>query len=118
MKGSYVLKNTVANANFFLDRKEIPKRLDVFVKPGEKVTQDTDRNLAEFARLFGENAQIVRHASTAALTKEFDINTFPAFVINNKMRLGGLQSADAIKVHYCSMNKLPECKKELTKSLV
>ncbi len=42
----------------------------------------------------------------------------PSFLINNRMRLGGVQAADTLREQYCSMNDAPACSKELRKSLV
>jgi hypothetical protein len=56
-------------------------------------------------------------ADAAELQKLLGVQT-PAFLINNRMKLGGVQAADTLREMYCSMNDAAACSKELRKSLV
>ncbi len=118
VKGSYVLKNNVASANLLINRSEIPKQLDIFILSGEKVSDTAQKNAQEFLRVFGNDVTYKVHRSNDPMVKELGINTFPTFLVNNRMRFGGVQSAQVIKEHYCSMNELPKCEEELRESLV
>ncbi len=42
----------------------------------------------------------------------------PSFLINNRMRVSGVQAADSLREQFCSMNDAAACSKELKKSLV
>jgi hypothetical protein len=42
----------------------------------------------------------------------------PSFLINNRLRVGGVQAADTLREQFCGMNDATACSKELKKSLV
>lgn len=42
----------------------------------------------------------------------------PSFLINNRMKVGGVQAADMLREQFCSMNDATACSNELKKSLV
>ena len=67
---------------------------------------------------FDGKVDFEKHDADAGLAKQLGINTFPTFLVNNKVKFGGVQSADKIKENFCAMNMLEECSLELTKSLV
>jgi hypothetical protein len=116
---NFVLKNTVSNANHYLNRAEIPGKLDlIFLTSPAVGAADAEKNLEEFLTAFNNKVSFERHGETSALAKELGINTFPVFLINNKVKFSGVQAADVIKYNFCQMNNLDECDLELSKSLV
>ncbi len=115
---SFVMKDTVSNANYYINREEIPGKLDLIVKPNQAASADAERNLQEFLDAFGSKVDFEKHSDNSALAKELGINTFPVFLVNNKVKFSGVQAADVIKDNFCRMNDLEECGLELSKSLV
>jgi len=117
-RGSFVMKNTVANSNYYLEREEIPNKLDLFLKPGEASSLQAEENLEEFLDEFKGNVNFTKHDEDSSIVKELGINTFPAFLINNKIKFGGVQSADKIRENFCQVNSITPCVLGLSKSLV
>ena len=115
---NFVMKNTVANANYYTEREEIANKLDLFVKQDQNASSKAEENLKEFLEAFEDNVNFEKHNSDDKIVEELGINSFPAFLVNNKIKFGGVRSADKIKDNFCSMNKLDECELELSKSLV
>ena len=115
---NFVMKNAVSNANYYLDRKEISNKLDLFVQEGQEASDKAEANLREFLEAFDGKVTFNKRNSDSALAKELGLNSFPAFLINNKIKFGGVQAANTIKENFCQINKLDECDLELSKSLV
>ena len=118
VNGSFVMKNTVANANYYIERIEIENKLDLFIKEDHVASSQAEDNLQEFLDAFGDNVVFEKYNEDAEIVKELGINTFPTFLINNKIKFSGVQPADTIKENFCQMNMLDECSLELSKSLV
>ena len=118
VEGSYIMKSTVANSNYYIRREEIKNRLDLIVKPDQLASQEAEDNLREFLEAFKGKVNFEKHNDDSRLAKELGINTFPAFLLNNKVKFSGVQSAQKIKENFCEMNDLDECGLELSKSLV
>lgn len=118
VKDNFVMKDNVANANNYIGREEIPGRLDLFVQDNQEASAQAEANLREFLDAFGGKATFNKHNSDSALAGELGLNSFPAFLINNKNKFGGVQAANTIKENFCRMNKLQECSLELSKSLI
>jgi len=117
-QGSFVMKKTSANSNYYISRDEIPNKLDLFAKFGQEASSKTEENLQEFLAAFGKNVVFEKHDVNSQIVGELGINTFPAFLINNKIKFGGVQSADKVKENYCKLNTVPECTTGLSKSIV
>ena len=77
-----------------------------------------EENIQEFLDLFGNNIDFTKFDENGYLTEELDIKTFPAFLINNKIKFSGVQPADKLREYFCEMNNLEECDEELTKRLI
>ena len=118
VNGNFVMKNAVANANYYFNRKEIPNKLELFVQEGQEASDKAEANLKEFLEALDGKLNFEKHSSDSTLAKELGINSFPAFLINNKNKFGGVQAANTIKENFCQMNKLEECSLELSKNLV
>jgi hypothetical protein len=118
VKGDFVMKNTVANANYYIEREEMPNKLDLFVKLGQIASKMAEDNLEEFLDTFEGNVNFEKHSADSQIVKELGINSFPAFLINNKIKFSGVQSADKIRENFCQLNSVTECALGLTKSLV
>ncbi|MEK6876037.1 MAG: hypothetical protein AABX63_01390 [Nanoarchaeota archaeon] len=115
---SFVMKNTVANSNFYIERGEIPGKLDLILKDGQAASTEAEKNLQEFLNSFKGKVDFEKHSDNSALAKELGINTFPVFLVNNEVKFSGVQAADVIKDNFCQMNDLEECGLELSKSLI
>ena len=116
-EGSYILGEDAAGSAFYLDRESIPNNLDFFIIDGDEASAKAEKNLREFLVNF-KGIKYIKHDINSNLTKELNIRNFPAFLVNNKVRFNGVQSAESIKEKYCSLNKDDTCKKVLSKNLV
>ena len=114
---NYVLSDNAAGSTFYLKRGSIPNKLDFFVKENDISSISAEKNLQEFLDNFNE-IEFDKHNSDDAVAKELLINTFPTFLVNNKVKFSGVRSADTIKENFCSLNDAPECEKELSGSLI
>ena len=114
---AYTLKDDAAGATFYFRRENIPNKLDFFAKANDGASAKAEKNLQEFLNTF-KNVQFEKHLQGDNLTTELNIRTFPAFLINNQIKFSGVQTADVIKNNYCTMNKVDECQKSLSKNLV
>jgi len=117
-RGSFVMKNTVANSNYYLEREEIPNKLDLIVKPNQTASLKAEENLKVFLDVFEGNVNFTKHDEDSSIVKELGINTFPTFLINNKIKFGGVRSADKIRENFCKLNSITPCVLGLSKSLV
>lgn len=113
---SYILNENTAGSAFYFRRESIPNRLDLFIKSGDEASIKAEKNLEEFLKSF-KDTKFEKHLSAENLAKELDIRTFPTFLVNNRVKFAGVHSADTIKTNFCSLNKLPECEKSLSKNL-
>ena len=116
--GNFIMKNTVSNANYYLGRGEIPNKLDLFVKENQTASSKAEKNLEEFLEAFKGKVVFEKHDGNSGIAKELGINTFPTFLVNNKIKFSGVQPADKIKENFCEMNQAEECGLELSKSLI
>jgi hypothetical protein len=116
--GSFVMKNTVANSNYYVGRKEVLNKLDLITEPGQPAGLQAEENIKEFLSAFDGKVDFETHDANGGISKELGINTFPAFLINNKIKLSGVQSADTVKKNFCLVNELEECNEVLGKSLI
>lgn len=115
---SYVMKNTVSNANYYIKREEMPNKLELFSKQGQEASLIAEENLKEFLEAFDGKVDFEKHSDNSQVAKELGINTFPTFLVNNKIKFSGVQAADKIRENFCQLNNAAECASELTKSLV
>lgn len=114
---SYILSESAAGSTFYLRREPMPNKLDLFVISGDSISAKAESNLNEFLDAFRE-VKFDKHTSEEELTKELRIKNFPAFLINNRVKFSGVNTAETIKDNFCKMNKLEGCEKSLSKSLV
>src|SRR3989338_3852673 len=113
--GTYVLSEDAAGSTFYFNRENIPNKLDLFVKPDASAKAES--NLQEFLDNF-KDVRFEKHLSDSGLAQELGIKNFPTFLVNNKVKFSGVQTANAIKDNFCSFNKADACSKTLSKSLV
>ena len=118
LDGSFVMKSIVANSNYFINRPEADNRLDFFSQQGQEASIQAEENLQEFLQAFDGNVAFEKHNSNSQLAKELGVNSFPAFLVNNKVKFSGVQPADTIKSNFCEMNEVEECGLGLSKSLI
>lgn len=114
--GMYVLSEDAAGSTFYFRRENIPNKLDLFVKQGDSASARAEKNLQGFLDRF-KDVKFEKHLSDSDLAQELGIKNFPTFLINNKVKFSGVQTADTIKVNFCSLNKADACNETLSKSL-
>ena len=116
--GKYAMNKDASGANYYINREMIPNRLDVFFVEGEVSTLKSEKTLGEFLDLFAGDIEFFEHDQRDSLTKELEFKTFPIFLINNKIKFSGVQSADKIKENFCQLNEFEECSVELSKNII
>ena len=114
---NYVLNENTAGSAFYFRRENIPNKLDLFIISGDDASIKAENNLKEFLNAFKE-VKFEKHSSNDKLTQELNIKTFPTFLVNNQVKFSGVLSAETIKENFCKINKLLECDKSLSKSLI
>lgn len=114
---NYILREDAAGSTFYFNRDNIQNKLDLFIKENESASVKAEKNLKEFIDNFKE-VKFEKHLSGSAFVKELGIKTFPTFLVNNQIKFSGVLTAETIKNNFCKLNKLPECGKSLSKSLV
>ena len=122
---SYVMKESASGAVLYLNRKKISRTVDVFLSSDEESSKIAVANMQEFIDAFKDEAKVrVRYAKGENVTaqdsnllKTLGLST-PSFLINNNLRIGGVQAADTLRAHYCERNPSDLCRTELRKSLV
>jgi len=87
------------------------------VKENDTSSINAEKNLKELLDNFKE-VQFEKHSSDSTFAKELGIKTFPTFLVSNQIKFSGVLTAEMIKNNFCKLNKLPECEKSLSKSLV
>jgi len=112
------MKNVVANANYYFQRKEILNKLDLLFQEEQVASVRAEENLQEFLVAFGENVVFEKHNIDSKLVKELGINTFPTFLVNNRIKFSGVQPSDTIRENFCQLNPMADCALGLSKSLV
>ena len=113
----YVMSENAAGSILYFKRENMPNHLDLFIISGDASATKAENNLKEFLDNF-KDAQFEKYFSNDKITQELGIKTFPTFLVNNRVKFTGIQTAETIKENYCSLNKADECKKNLSKSLV
>lgn len=113
----YILSESAAGSTFYLRREPVPNKLDLFIISGDATSAKAESNLKEFLDAFRE-VKFAQHTSDEGLTKELRIKNFPTFLINNRVKFSGVNTAETIKENFCKINKLEGCEKRLSKSLI
>ena len=106
--GNYILNDRSSGANFYIERQEIKGRVDLFIEQGHESSNKAAESLEEFRNGF-PNAMAFQHGKNGALTRQLGINTFPAFLINNKVKVLGYRLPSALETDYCAMNADDRC---------
>ena len=110
----YILKEDAAASTFYFKRENVPNKIELFAKEGESAKAES--NLKQFLDNF-DSVIFEKHLATDPLTQELGIKTFPTFLVNNRVKFTGVQSAETIKENFCSINKLKGCEIQLSRSL-
>jgi chemotaxis protein histidine kinase CheA len=118
VNGNFIMKNTVANSKYYLNREEMPNKLNLFVKQGHNASSKAEDNLKEFLEVFEGKVEFEKYNEDSEIVEELGINTFPIFLVNNKIKFDGVQPADKIRENFCRLNSITECVLGLSKSLV
>ena len=114
---SYALNEDAAGSTFYFKRENIPNKIELFVIGGDSASAKAENNLKEFLDNF-KDAKFEKHFQNETKAQELGIKTFPAFLVNNKVKFSGMQAAETIKGNYCILNQNENCKKSLSKNLV
>lgn len=119
VNSTYILSPAASGANYYLSRKEIPARIDIYLVAGDQSTERAEANIRQFTGLFsGIDSQLHYVSADDAIVKGLGINTFPTYLVNNKVKFSGVLPPESIKANFCYMNDLPECKTKLSSSLL
>ncbi len=118
--GNYILSPMASGSTFYINKEEVPNKLDVFLMEGDSSTKKAEENIEEFLDLFEGKIDYGRHlvGKEDELVKNLGINTFPTFIVNDKIRFSGVQPAEIIKQNFCKLNELEECSEKLGERLV
>ena len=116
----YILSQSASGSTFYVNKEEIPNRLDIFLLKDHQSTEKAEENMEEFLDLFNNKIDYNKYLVNKEdnLIKALGINTFPTFLVNNKIRFSGVQPSETIKENFCKLNELKECNEKLTESLV
>ena len=122
---SYVLKEGAAGSALYIDRRESPRTVDVFLSTEEDSSKKALLNMQEFTEAFGNEATIRIHYAkgenstleASRLLSSLGLPT-PSFLINNILKAPGVLAADTLRAHYCERNPGITCDIELRKSLI
>ena len=120
VKGSYILSPSASGSTYYISRGEIPNKLEVFLMKDDSSTEKAEKNIEEFLELFDGSVDYKKHLvnKESILVKDLGINTFPTFLVNNKIRFSGVQPPEKIKDNFCKVNSLDECSSKLSENLV
>ena len=110
LKGDvYLVSPSASGSPYFFSRKAEKGKLDLYLAEEHPV----EKNLEEVRKLMGNKMSYQRHLvrddEKEALKDEMAITTYPTFVVNNRFKFSGLQSAESIKEKFCAFNPLDEC---------
>ena len=111
------MSEDAAGSSFYFKRDNVPNKLDLFVIANDDASIKAENNLKEFLDNFKE-VKFEKHFASDLLAKEIGIKNYPTFLVNNVDKFNGVQSAETIKNNFCKLNKLTECEKSLSKSLI
>lgn len=115
--GSYILSDNAAASTFYFRRENMSNRLDFFSRERDASSINAEKNLNEFLEAFPD-VKFEKHSSSSDLAKELGIKSFPAFLVNNRVKFASIHPAETVKGNFCALNKLEECEKELSNSLI
>lgn len=120
VEDKYVLSAAASGSSYYIENNEIPNSLVLYLKSNDVTAQKTEDNLKEFLEAFDTEIDferlVVEEQGNDA--KDLGINTYPTFIVNNKIKFSGVHPAETIKQNFCMLNDLEQCSQELTKSLV
>lgn len=117
---SYILSPGASGSAYYISRGEIPNKLEVFLMKDDASTEKAEKNIEEFLKLFDGSVDYKKHIvdKGSSLIDELGINTFPTFLVNNKIRFSGVQPPEKIKDYFCKVNSLDKCSSKLSENLV
>lgn len=120
VKDSHILSPSASGSAYYISRGEIPNKLEVFLMKEASSTEKAEKNIEEFLELFDGSVDYKKHLvnKESILVKDLGINTFPTFLVNNKIRFSGVQPPEKIKDNFCKLNNLDECNSKLSENLV
>ncbi|MFH1642656.1 MAG: hypothetical protein ABIC04_07220 [Nanoarchaeota archaeon] len=113
----YVMLPTATDANYYFVRADIPNKLDLFILSDE--LDRNENNVEELLDTFGGNINFEKHIVTDSekIEAELGVTTFPVFLVNNRLKFGGVQPADFIKTKFCELNNLEGCSVTLSENI-
>jgi len=120
VNSNYILSPSASGSAYYISRGEIPNKLEVFLMKDDASTEKAEKNIEEFLKLFDGSVDYKKHIvdKGSSLINELRINTFPTFLVNNKIRFSGVQPPEKIKDHFCKVNSLDKCSSKLSENLV
>ncbi len=113
----YVLNDDAGGGKFYFARENMPNRLALFVIENDANSQRAWKNAMEFVSRTGGKVSLDIFNLKEESAKSLNIKSAPAFLINNHIKLSGVQTANSLKENFCKLNDLEVCKLELSNSL-
>ncbi|MBI4439767.1 SHOCT domain-containing protein [Candidatus Woesearchaeota archaeon] len=104
---SFIMKSTATGSPYYFRRSETKNTLEVFVYPEDTSFGAVEKVINEVKKMFSGNLRIntIRAPPDSGIARELDITSSPAFVVNNRMKFSGLQTASAIRDKVCLLNE-------------
>ena len=110
--------DSASGSDYYFKRNEAENQLVLFTL--DENTQAED-NLQDVLDLFGDDINfiktIVDDPKKEELKQELGITSYPTFLINNQLKLGGIQPPETIKNKFCELNSLDQCSTTLSTAL-
>ena len=117
-KDGYVVSPKASGSTYYFKETLQKNKLELIALSNDASTDKALENIQEFLQAFEGKIDFTQNTHPGKnLLEKFDITTFPTFIINNQIKVTGILPADMIKERFCKINKLEECKLELSKSL-
>ena len=115
---SYVLKDDASGGKMYFARENIPNKLDLFVIQGQASSNRALKNVYELTEKAGGQISFNIEEIKSDLAKELSIKNAPTFLINNRIKVSGVQSAESLKESFCKVNSLEVCNETLSAKLI
>lgn len=113
----YVLSDEAGGGKLYFARENMPNKLTLFAIQSDSNSRRAIKNAEEFIGKSGGKVIFEVIDLNNDLAKSLSIKTAPTFLINNHIKLTGVQSANSIKENFCKLNNLNICSLELSNSL-
>ena len=113
-----MLKDDASGGKMYFARENIPNKLDLFVIQEQASSNRALKNVYELTEKAGGQISFNIEEIKSDLAKELSIKNAPTFLINNRIKVSGVQSAESLKESFCKVNSLEVCNETLSAQLI